>query len=300
MTKPAFLAAVALIVAVFAAPRAAEAAVGRITMESGGVKRSAIVVEHARLKKARRPLVIVLRANQTPTIRMPRRLGIEEVSRAAAPILVYPEAQDRIWSDQPGPAFDRDAAFLRDLVARFIADGNVDPRRIYLVGAGGGGMTAMRVACASGAYAALAVAISSMPADLAASCKPVSPLPFLMIAGTSDPLVPFEGGKVRIRGASTEVASVEATLGVFARAAGCADKRSHSILPDRDRRDGTRITFEKFSDCKAPVEFYRVDGGGHTLPGRWNAADAGVVVGARNNDIDAARVIWDFLGRTHR
>lgn len=300
MRHPLVFAMLALSALVFAASRPAEAASGRITIESGGVKRTALVIEHSRLKKVRRPVVIVLRANQTPTIRMPRRLGIEEVSRSAAPILIYPEAQNRIWSDQPGPDFERDAAFVRDLVAHAISQGTADPRRVYLVGAAGGGMTAMRIACTSSSFAALATAITAMPADLAASCKPPAPLPFLLIAGTSDPLVPFEGGKVKLRGRSTEVVSAEATLAVFARAAGCADKRMASPVADRDRKDGTRVTIEKFANCKAPVEFYRVDGGGHTLPGRWNAADAGVVVGARNNDIDAARVIWDFLARNRR
>jgi polyhydroxybutyrate depolymerase len=280
---------------------AAGAATGRITLESGGVKRSATIVENVRLKKKRRPIVVVLRANQTSTIRMPRRLGIEEVSRAVAPVLIYPDAQDRTWTDQPGPAFDRDAAFIRDLVARVVQQGQGDPRRVYLVGAGGGGMTAMRIACASKDYAALAVAITALPVDLAASCQPSAPLPFLLISGTSDPLVPYDGGKVKLRGSAADVVSAEATLGVFARAAGCSDKpRATNPLPDRDRADGTRITVEKFTGCKAPVEFYRVEGGGHTLPGRWNQADSGAVLGARNNDIDAARVFWDFLQKQRR
>jgi polyhydroxybutyrate depolymerase len=287
--------------AVWFGATASEAATGRITLDSGGVKRSAIVIENVRLKKKRRPVVVVLRANQTSTIRMPRRLGIEEVSRAAAPILIYPEAQDRTWTDQAGPAFERDAAFIRDLVARVVQQGRGDPRRVYLVGAGIGAMTAMRIACASKDYAALAVAITALPVDLAKGCQPPAPLPFLLISGTSDPLVPYEGGKVKLRGGNVEVASVETTLGVFARAAGCAEKpRAASPLADRDRADGTRVTVEKYSGCKAPVEFYRVDGGGHTLPGRWNQADSGVVVGARNNDIDAARVFWDFISRQRR
>ena len=298
MFRPAFYLALAL--AACLAPAPADAAAGRITLESAGVKRAAIVVENVRLKKKRRPVVVVLRANQAATIRMPRRLGIEEVSRAAAPILVYPEALDRVWPDRPGPAFDRDAAFVRDLVARIVQQGRGDPRRVYLVGAAGGGMTAMRIACASNEFAGLAVAISALPADLAQSCKPAAPLPFLLIAGTSDPLIPFGGGLARTRGATTEVASAEATLAVFARAAGCSENRTSAPLADRDRADGTRVTVEKFSGCKAPVEFYRVDGGGHTLPGRWNQADSGVVVGARNNDIDAARVFWDFLSRQRK
>lgn len=278
----------------------AQAASGRLTIESGGIKRSATIIENIRLKKKRRPIVVVLRANQTSTIRMPRRLGIEEVSRAVAPILIYPEAQDRAWTAEPGAAFERDAQFVRELVARVVAQGAGDPKRVYLVGAAGGGMTAMRIACSSTDYAALAVAITALPSDLAQSCKPAQPLPFLMISGTGDPIVPFEGGKAKIRGATVDVVSAEATLGVFARAAGCSDKRTATSIADRDKADGTRVSIERFNGCKAPVEFYRVDGGGHTLPGRWNQADSGVAVGARNNDVDAARVFWDFLAKQHR
>lgn len=299
MRNPFLFAAFAFFAASLAGG-AAQAASGRLTIESAGVKRSATIVENVRLKKKRRPIVVVLRANQAATIRMPRRLGIEEVSRDAAPILIYPEAQDRVWTAEPGPAFERDAQFVRDLVAKVVAQGIGDPKRLYLVGAAGGGMTAMRIACSSSDYAALAVAITAMPADLAQSCKPAQPLPFLLIAGTGDPFVPFEGGKAKIRGATVDVVSAEATLGVFARAAGCSDKRMTTAITDRDKKDGTRVVIERFNGCKAPVEFYRVDGGGHTLPGRWNQADSGIAVGAKNNDVDAARVFWEFIAKQRR
>lgn len=147
-------------------------------------------------------------------------------------MLIYPDAQDRTWTDQPGPAFDRDAAFIRDLVARVVQQGQGDPRRVYLVGAGGGGMTAMRIACTSKDYAALAVAITALPVDLAARCQPSAPLPFLSdLRHVRSAHMPYDGGKVKLRGSAADVVSAEATLGVFARAAGCSDKAATNPLP---------------------------------------------------------------------
>jgi polyhydroxybutyrate depolymerase len=48
------------------------------------------------------------------------------------------------------------------------------------------------------------------------------------------------------------------------------------------------------------VELIRIEGGGHTIPGRRNASVRGAALGAQNNDIDTARVMVDFFRRNRR
>ncbi len=162
----------------------AHAASGRVTIESGGQARSAILVEHARLKKTRRPVIIILHPGGGAASRTRHMLGLEDKSRSASPVMVYPEALSGHWNDASKPGDNRDVTFIHDLVAKLISEGIADRRRIFIVGISSGGLMAMKLACAGTEDFAGVVAIfATLPADLAASCKPARPLPFLLLIG---------------------------------------------------------------------------------------------------------------------
>jgi polyhydroxybutyrate depolymerase len=284
-----------LIAALFGLPATASAASGRIALESGGVARTAYLIQHHRLKKARRPVVIVLRGWDRSG-RFRRGAGLQDMAKSSGPVLVFPDPLSGKWSDAPGPEANRDAAFIRDLIAKLAADGIADPRKIFIVGISKGGLLAMRIVCDNAnLFAGAAAVLSSMPADLAATCKPSRPLPFLMIAGTADPLVPFRGGKASLPDSKAELLSVDATLAAFGKAAGCREGYATTALPDRDPRDGTRAYVDKLNGCKVPVEAVRIQGGGHVIPGQRSRA-AGSARGY-NGDVDGAKLIWDFFRR---
>ena len=96
-----------------------------------------------------------------------------------------------------------------------------------------------------------------------------------MIAGTADAAIPYAGGKVTLPASKTNVLSVDATLAVFAKAAGCGDGRSTTAFPTATRDDGTRAYLDKLNGCKVPVQLLRVEGGGHSVPGRAGARRRG-------------------------
>ena len=58
---------------------------------------------------------------------------------------------------------------------------------------------------------------------------------------------------------------------------------------------------EFFDACIAEAmergHYPEVEGGGHTIPGRRTPSSRGAAVGAQNNDIDSARMIFDFFKR---
>ena len=55
---------------------------------------------------------------------------------------------------------------------------------------------------------------------------------------------------------------------------------------------------DKWDGCKRPIELVRIEGGGHALPGRVRLGlDRGQPVGAHNRDVDAARLVIDFMKR---
>lgn len=276
-----------------------QAAAGRISIESGGVARTAFLVQHQRLKRARRPVVIVLRGGRQREGRLQRIFGLEEMAHSYGPVLVYPDPIAGKWADAAGPDANHDAVFVRDLVAKLIADGIADRRKIFIVGISSGGFVALRLACNDAdALAGAAVVVSAMPADLGATCKPSRPLPFLMFAGTADPVIPYQGGKANLPDKKPELLSAEATLAIFSKAAGCGEGRTTTAFPDRDTHDGTRAYLDKLNGCKVPVELVRIEGGGHAAPSHA-AAGSGVDSsrGPRNGDIETAKLVWDFFRR---
>ena len=270
----------------------------QITILTGGLKRSAVVVEHVRLKRKLRPVVIVLHGGNGTGARVRKNLGLEDFSPSASAIMVYPDAINGHWPDRAGAEATRDITYLKDLVAKLIADGTADKNRIFLVGSSTGGMMAMRAVCETDLFAGAATLIANMPAELAATCKPPRATAYFTLIGTADPQVPYNGGPTNLLDTKVDIASSDASLAPFAAAAACAKTPPTSTpLADRNTLDGSRVYLDKFNECKAPVVRMRIEGGGHTIPGRWDATNRGQAVGATNPDIDAARVIWDFIKR---
>ncbi|SFK76011.1 alpha/beta hydrolase family esterase [Methylocapsa palsarum] len=283
------------VLAIAGASATAFAAAGRVTIESGGSARTALLVQHRRLKQARRPVVVVLRGGRDKASHQRRIFGLEDMARGSGPILVYPDPQGH-WAESPGPEMNRDTGFVRDLIGKLVSDGLADRRKVFLIGISSGGALALRLACENSAlFAGVAVVISSMPADLGATCAPSRPLPFLIIAGTADTQVPFTGGKANLPDNKSEFLAVDATLGIFGKAAGCGEGRTSMAFPDRNPRDGSRAYLDKLTGCKVPVALVRIEGGGHSIPGHWNPGDPESGPAARNNDIESAKLIWDFF-----
>jgi len=286
------------LLAIAGLPSAAFAAAGRVLIVSGGIPRTAILVQHRRLKQARRPVVIVLRGGRPKGSRLRRTSGFEDVARSSGAVLVYPEPLSGHWADAPGPDANRDSAFIHDLVTKFIAEGIADPGKVFLVGLTTGGIMALRLACdQKNSFAGLAVLGASLPSDLQDSCRLQHPLPLLMIVGTQDPVVPFHGGKANLPHGKVDLVSVDATLGLFGKAAGCSGGVTTTVYPDKDTHDGTRAYLDKWNNCQAPVELVRIEGGGHALPGLSSESGQGSGQGLGNGDVNSAKLVWEFFRR---
>ncbi len=298
------LPAVAACVLGFAVARPAIAATGRVAIDVGGQRRIATVIETVRLKRAPRPAIIVLRGEpagprRNGLARADRFLGLDDMAAVSGAVVAFPLAAGGKWD--LGANGDRDAAFVRALAAKLVADGIADRRRVYLVGVSSGGLLALRILCGGADYVAgAAVLIANMPASFAPACKPARPIPFFMLSGDADPLMPYKGGVANLADFKEPVVSANDTAAPFLAAADCGKTRTSRELPDKDPRDGTRVVVEHPVGCKAAIDIYHVEGGGHVLPGRPIRADRGAIVGARNNDVDASRALSDFFRRIPR
>src|ERR1700682_6604477 len=128
-------------------PSPAVAAAGRVTIVSGGSPRTAILIQHSRLKQGRRPAILVLRAARKQGARLHRSFSLEEMARSSGAILVYPEPLSGHWADASGPEANRDTHFIRDLIANLVSHRIANSSKLFLVGIGNGGIVALRLAC---------------------------------------------------------------------------------------------------------------------------------------------------------
>jgi polyhydroxybutyrate depolymerase len=247
-----------------------------------------------------RPTVIVLHGTWQSGLIMRHTTGLEPLVDSEGLVAVYPNGIATQWNDGRAAAAvwgpRDDVAFLRALVTHLVRTGVTDPHRVYAIGFSNGGMMALRMICeATEVFAAVAIIGASLPAELYPHCRPSAPTPTLVMNGTADPFVPYQGGQVILRGGV--VLSTDRTIAFLRRVNGCADTVQVTALPAINRQD-TRIVVNSWTRCSsgAPVVLYRVEGGGHRIanpdPG---IAAFDVVLGRMNHDIDAAAEIWNFL-----
>lgn len=282
-------------------PDHAAAFSGRISVQAGGLMRTALIVEHERLKKSRRSVIIVLHGGKGYGAGVRRNLGLEEIMRTSGPVMVYPDSIGGKWHVAPGAPANRDSLFVRNLITKLVADGIADRHRIFLVGSSSGGPMALQLACQhSRLFAGAAILIASLPEEFAASCHPSHPLRFLMIAGTADPFVPYQGGRANLVDTTATLLPIEKTLAIFAQAADCGTDKIVTEFPHPDSKNATRAYLEKFKGCKVPVALVRIEGGGHTIPGRWKGGERGKLVGPHNYDFNSAALIWDLFRKARR
>lgn len=175
----------------------------------------------------------------------------------------------------------------------------VDPARIYMVGFSNGGMFTYRFASEKShllaGAAALAASIGSRtPEDrkIWKIPRPAHPVPFLIMHGTADKSVPFEGRASQRKGTPRDYQSVEASVGFWRSQNGCND-----ALPPQHLLDGGAAQLTKWSDCASdkPVWLITLEDWEHIWPGPYFTAQLEADDPFRN--FDAAEIIWDFFSR---
>ena len=125
----------------------------------------------------------------------------------------------------------------------------------------------------------------------------------LIMNGTADPLIPYEGGRGSSYYAADGFWSTTKTVAFWRTLNGCeADDGATTDLPDRTSADQSTVT-RISSRCPTghDVVLYRVNDGGHRMPGLFPDARfpkiAAGLLGPQNSDIDGAETIWTFFSR---
>lgn len=202
-----------------------------------------------------------------------------------------------------------DVTFIRDVLAEVAASYQIDAARIYVTGASNGGMMTYRMLIeASEVFAAAAVFVTALPADLDRLPRPRHPVPLMIYSGTADPLIPFAGGAVagawgRARGRiASQPDMVSWWIG-----ANRAERTPREVveLAHLEPDDPCRIERRDYEARRngAPVTVLVATGGGHAMPQRVSTIPDNLfvrrLIGHVCRDADGARLAWQFMS-AHR
>lgn len=251
------------------------------------------------------PLVIALHGGGGTGRTAMRGTNFNTLAEAQGFIVVYPDGIDG-WNDGRTFAANRvqdadDVGFINALLDEFVGRYAVDETRIFATGGSNGGMMSFRLACElTDRLAAVATAVANMPVELAEACAPSRPIPILMMMGTADPLMPFDGGFVGL-GRRGAVISARDTVQFWLDHNMCTSEAQSVQLPDHDPTDNTLVTLHAYTNCErgSTVQWYLMEGGGHGWPGRPQQSSVSRS-GHTVQDVNATQVVWDFFALVHR
>jgi polyhydroxybutyrate depolymerase len=210
-------------------------------------------------------------------------------------IVAYPDGGGSSWNagsccGEARKTQRDDVGAAKELLDAISAQYCVDPSRVFATGFSNGGFLANRLACEMSETFA-AVASGSGVLGLAdADCKPKRPVPYMHIHGTSDEIVPYEGGKpaplgfltgVLLGGVIDNVAgvfrSVDSTMAFWRGTNKCTGEPAKTF-----EKDDTLC--QEWSQCDggAAVKLCTVKGMGHQWPGGFQNPLGGAYSGTMN------------------
>jgi len=252
------------------------------------------------------PLVIVLHGGGGRNTQIEKSTGFSKLAEKQGFIVAYPQGLDRQWNDGRETAQGKahslkinDTGFIVKMLGAIREKYRVDKSRIYVCGISNGGFMSMRLACdMSDVFAAAGIVCAGLNPYLAENARPEKKISLLIMNGTEDPLVPYNGGYVKIfKQKRGEVLSTEYSVKYWLAWNGCGGEPFLAMI-NPDTEDNTEI--EKYTyDCRgAEVILYKIIGGGHTWPGGFQYLPENVV-GRTSRDINATEVLWNFF-KKHR
>lgn len=210
----------------------------------------------------------------------------------------------RAWNDgyaaiASNPDVD-DVGFIAAIIDRAIAEDDADPERVYVIGVSKGGMMAYRLAVElAPRLAAFCAVLAGMPVQRGYAA-PTLPLSALVVAGTADPFIPYEGGKRWYTlGFMAPMVGIEATVALWRQLAGLPERPSRSMQFAQQRGEPSQASLTVWGDDPAAIQvaLLRIAGGGHAEPSRVRRYPGlfNRFPGRQNGDCEIAEQAWEFF-----
>ena len=182
-----------------------------------------------------------------------------------------------------------DAAFTRALLDDLNARFHVDRRRIYLTGFSNGSSLTYRLGAELSDCIAAIAPVASSGLRLKEPLELKRPVPMITIQGTADPRNPLEGGDVKNFDYIDQRPPIKNSIERWAKLLDC--RVEPQVVRDKD---GVKLLRYGPGQDGSEIDFYIIEGMGHTWPGGISLLPESLV-GKRTDKLKANDVIWEFF-----
>lgn len=229
--------------------------------------------------------------------------GFSDFNRASDEkefIVCYPQGYKDSWSiginvgPAPKAGID-DLTFFDLLLDTLVDDYPIDTSKVFLSGISNGGFMASNlVSRSSSRFSGIALVCANMFAPIEDFSSDAKPMKVLLIGGTDDPLLKYNGDKFRRK---YEFLGFPKTIAYWEDRNKYA-QISDSIIIDNVPGDKTAVIRYYNASPGNPhiIEHYKIVGGGHAWPGRKKDFKSNFL-GRITREINAAELISDFFLR---
>lgn len=234
------------------------------------------------------PLVVDMHGLGQDGVRQAALSGFASVSDDNGFIVVEPDAINDEWELPTTPTATKDTRFIAALVDHLDKTLCLDKKRVYAAGMSlGSAMVFLEACLPKPIFAAFGGVGASFYRP---ACGSAPPAPIIYFHGTADKTVPFDGGKVNAGDLDIVVQPAPETMAEWAKHNECA------ASADQTQADVTLSVWEQCAN-NASINFYTVDGGGHSWPGT-NPTIASFIessVGKTTQTVNASEEMWAFF-----
>lgn len=240
-------------------------------------------------------------AKTTPNLTFGR---FNELADQEGFIVVYPEGVGRNWNDGRSLEGEQtweenvdDVGFIVAIVDELKKNYTVDADKIFTSGMSNGGFMSSRLICdRSDIFSGAAILTATLSTTYLAKCNPTNPVAVMIMNGTEDKLVPYDGGQVKVfKKTRGEIVSTDDYIEFWKEKNNCTEQKP-VIRIDNNPDDGTSLSLVAYENCsqKGALVLYKISGGGHTWPGgkqylgEW-------LIGKTSQEVNACDEIWNFF-----
>lgn len=254
------------------------------------------------------PLVVALHGSgeNGAVMRVETGHGFDRLADRYGFAVVYPDAYEGYWNgcnivgDYSANRLDiDDVRYLDTLVDKLAGEMGIDPARVFAVGVSRGASMALRLALeAPTRFRAVAAVSENVPTPDNFKCKPAGQgtSSVMIMNGTEDPIVPFDGGEVNLFGLFLKrgtVLSARDSGRYFAKLNNITGRPETSETHTADGISVERMLWH--GNSAAEVELVAVHGGGHGMPQPYRRHPR--LLGPSPQEPNGPALIWNFFER---
>jgi len=221
-------------------------------------------------------------------------------------IVVYPNALNKSWSMKGVGSFVKenrqdidDVKFISILMDTLVTYYHADPSSFFCTGLSRGGIFSLFLADKlSSRIKAIAPVCASIPQSIIGDYSFQHPTPVLLINGTEDPLIPFEGGhgpgRASKQNEENHFIPTHELVHKIKTLNHCPELSVAHHMPNQEEPDVCTAVKTSYDCSGTPFVFIKIMNGGHTWPGGRQYLPK-AIIGNVCNDFKAEEEIVNFF-----